>query len=113
MSFRVKTPFKPKIIKNAPKSFFKAKPERAEAATPPNTAKITAGIITAAVPEPIKFCFLWTETVKAAIGKKAMRFAACATCCSTPANRVKTGIKTVPPPIPIPPKSPDKNPAAR
>ncbi len=97
-----------------PKSFFKTSPGRYEAARLPKTDVTRAGIIIIPTSPPsIRPLLLWTERLIAAVGRKAMRLVACATCCSTPVKIVRKGIRIVPPPIPIPPKSPEKKPAAR
>ena len=101
-------------MRKAPKSFLKISPGRKAAITPPRTENATAGITRNHTPSPlISPCFLWTLKLKAAIGRKAKRLVACATCCSTPVKIVRAGIKIAPPPIPMPPNSPEKKPITR
>ena len=54
--------------------------------------------------------FLCSASAGTPISAKANKFADCATFCSTPPSRRKSGMVTVPPPIPIPAGIPPKKP---
>lgn len=114
MSFSFAAPRKARNNRNNPKNLLKIIAGRREAISPPAIEVTAAGITTDNTPSVLKSpLFLCALRLNAAMGRKATRFAACAMCCSTPKNMVRTGIKRVPPPMPMPPKSPAPNPARR
>lgn len=106
-------PLKEKIarqIKNTPNARLSQTDGKYAAKNAPPTEKITAGIITQAIPfvsnKPLSACVFKATKL---MGKKANKFAHCATFCST-LKRSNKGIVTVPPPIPIPAGIPPKKP---
>lgn len=107
-------PFIASAIKNNPKARLNAFAGRTVINNEKSTAVITAGIITYKIPSVLKSpFFLCSGRANAAIGKNAIKFAACARRWSIPKISVKAGIITVPPPIPIPPKTPEIKPVTK